>query len=58
MALLNTTRWWALKPKPISSKGTARALAVGDAVFKKTGINQNLKDGMVKAILAERQRAK
>jgi len=58
MALLNDNRWQLWKPKPVSSKGTARALAVGDAVFKKTGINQNLKNGMVKAILAERQRAK
>lgn len=58
MTLLNDSRWRLWKPKPISSKGTARALAVGDAVFKRTGVNQNLKDGMLRAILADRQRSK
>jgi hypothetical protein len=36
-------RKWA-KPKPISAKGTAAALAAGDRMYKKAGVSPALKD--------------
>lgn len=58
MALINDLYKGVFGPKPIKAKGTAKAFAAGDAMFKRTGINPHLKAAMKKAILAERQRAK
>ncbi len=41
MAVLQTPR--LLGVKPIKSRGTIKALAVGDAVFAKTGVTPDLK---------------
>lgn len=58
MAMLNHSAWWPRKPKPISSNGTAKAFAAGDAMFKRTGVNANLKAAMKKALRADRTRDK
>lgn len=57
MALLDHSKWRFWAPKPVSSKGTAKAFAAGDAMFQRKGINPTLKAAMKKAILAERKRA-
>lgn len=41
MAILHAPRLWGIKP--ISAKGTAKALAAGDRVFAKTGVTPDLK---------------
>jgi hypothetical protein len=58
MALLNDTRWGLFGPKPITAKGTATAFAAGDAVFKRTGVNQSLKDAVKLSIANDKQRSK
>lgn len=58
MALLNDTRWGLIGPKPISAKGTNKAFAAGAAVFKRTGVNQNLKNAVKLSIANDKKRAK
>ncbi|MFN4095293.1 MAG: hypothetical protein ACK4GG_00810 [Sphingomonas sp.] len=43
MASLNPPRFGLFGPKPINAKGTAKAFAAGDRVFKRTGVPDNLK---------------
>lgn len=58
MALLNDTRWALWSPKPITAKGTAKAFAAGDAMFRRTGINPALKNAVKLSLINDRNRAR
>lgn len=50
MALKKPHRWLLWAPKPIKAKGTAKAFAAGDAIHRKTGVNQILKNAVKASI--------
>ena len=50
MALTKPHRWALWAPKPVKAKGTAKAFAAGDAIHRKTGVNQILKNAIKASI--------
>jgi hypothetical protein len=58
MALLTDTRWKFWFAKPITARGTAKAFAAGDAMFKRTGINPHLKAAVKRSIVNDKNRAR
>ncbi|MEC7819199.1 MAG: hypothetical protein VX454_11130 [Pseudomonadota bacterium] len=58
MALLKHPRWAFLAPKPVANKGTVKAFAACDALYRRSGVNQHLKNAVKLAIMSEHARQK
>jgi len=56
MTLGNFTFWGWGKPKPLSTRGTKAAFVAGSRVFKKNGVNPQLKQAVKMSLKNARRR--